>query len=92
MRGIDRLPIIMDSLTAVYDLVVVECGPAGSDAVRRLVGRNTQLLVSVIDMQDPAVAAATAELRAAGHDDLLLVGPEGNARLPEPQDARIAAA
>lgn len=92
MRAIDRLPIIMDSLTAVYDLVVVECGPAGSDAMRRLVGRNTQLLVSVIDMQDPGVAAATAQLRAAGHDDLLLVGPEGNARPPKPQDARIAAA
>ena len=38
MRAADRLPIIMDSLTTAYDVVVVECGPADAEAIRRLVG------------------------------------------------------
>ena len=32
MRAADRLPIIMESLTTAYDVVVVECGPADAEA------------------------------------------------------------
>lgn len=51
MRAADRLPIIMDLLTTAYDLVVVECGPADPDAIRRLVGSGTEVLVSVLEIR-----------------------------------------
>ena len=34
MRAADRLPIIMESLTTAYDVVVVECGPADAEGIR----------------------------------------------------------
>ena len=37
MRAVERLPSIMDLLGKSYDLVIVECGPAGPGSIRRLV-------------------------------------------------------
>ena len=82
MRAADRLPIIMESLTTAYDLVVVECGPADAAGIRRLVADKTEIFVSVIDA-DQEIAAAAAELKAGGHRGLTLVTPAGY-RAPNP--------
>lgn len=74
-RAVERLPLILDSLSTVYDLVVVECGPADSRAVGRLVTDETLVLVSAIDSADDRVADAAASLQDAGHEGLLLVSP-----------------
>ena len=85
MRAADRLPIIMDSLTTAYDVVIVECGPAGADAIRRLVAPGAEILVSVLE-PDEEVAAAADALVAGGYGELTLVTPAGyrspNAPLP----------
>ncbi|QPC87446.1 chain-length determining protein [Mesorhizobium sp. NBSH29] len=77
MRAIDRLPIIMNSLTTAYDVVVVECGPADAKGIRRLVSDGTEILVSVIEPKDDAVAEAAADLAAGGYDRLTMVSPLG---------------
>lgn len=92
MRAADRLPIIMDSLTTAYDLVVVECGPADPDAIRRLVGSGTEVLVSVLETSDEAVSQATTNLRANGYDAVTLVSPAGHTPPRPPLSGRSRAA
>ncbi|PWK67498.1 exopolysaccharide transport family protein [Aminobacter sp. AP02] len=90
MRAADRLPIIMESLTTAYDLVVVECGPADADEIRRLVGNGTEVLVSFLH-HDHEIADAADGLRAGGYDDVILVTPVGHDLPGSPQPTREAA-
>jgi Mrp family chromosome partitioning ATPase len=76
MRAADRLPIIMESLTTAYDVVVVECGPADANGIRRLVADGTEVLVAMIEADDE-VAAAAEKLKADGYASLTLVTPKG---------------
>ena len=91
MRAIERLPIIMNSLTTAYDMVVVECGPADAQGVRRLVAPGSEVLISAIEPADSAVQSAANELRAGGYEDLLVVSPVGHTSSPPPADDRSAA-
>lgn len=91
MRAADRLPIIMDSLTTAYDVVVVECGPADPEAIRRLVGSGTEVLVSVLETDDEAVAAARESLKAKGYAQVTLVSPSGYVPPHPPVTGRRAA-
>ena len=75
MRAADRLPIIMQSLTTAYDVVIVECGPANADCIRRLVVDGTEIMVSVMEPEEDAAAAACEELVRGGYDGLTLVTP-----------------
>ncbi|CAM5385898.1 hypothetical protein ATER59S_01816 [Aquamicrobium terrae] len=77
MRGADRLPIIMQSLTTAYDVVVVECGPTGAEGIRRLVTDGTAVFVSMVEASD-AVADAAVSLISSGYPDLTLVSPAGH--------------
>ncbi len=91
MRAADRLPIIMDSLTTAYDVVVVECGPADAEGIRRLVAHGTQVLVSALELQDRAIGATAANLAEGGYEGVLLVRP-GEAQPPQaPRPTRSAA-
>lgn len=78
MRAVDRLPIILNSLTTAYDVVVVECGPAEAESIRRLVSDGAEVLVSVIGSDDANVAETAAALEASGYGDLMLVTPAGH--------------
>ena len=90
MRAADRLPIIMNSLTTAYDVVIVECGPAEADGIRRLVADDTEIMVSVID-PDEEVAAAAERLKAGGYGSLTLVTPAGSASPNTPVPGKSAA-
>lgn len=90
MRAADRLPIIMESLTTAYDLVVVECGPADADEIRRLVGVGTEVLVSFLQ-HDDEIADVADGLRAGGYEDVILVTPVGHDLPTTPQPTRSAA-
>ncbi|AWC24455.1 tyrosine kinase [Aminobacter sp. MSH1] len=90
MRAADRLPIIMESLTTAYDLVVVECGPADADEIRRLVGDGTEVLVSFLQ-HDDEIADVADGLRAGGYEDVILVTPVGHDLPTTPQPTRSAA-
>lgn len=77
MRAADRLPIIMQSLTTAYDLVVVECGPADAQGISRLVGEGTEVFLSMLEPDDEVTQAAVA-LIESGYPDLTLVTPVGH--------------
>ncbi|MER9617824.1 exopolysaccharide transport family protein [Mesorhizobium sp. M0207] len=90
MRAADRLPIIMQSLTTAYDLVVVECGPADAQGISRLVGEGTEVLLSMLEPDDEVTQAAVA-LIESGYPDLTLVTPIGHVA-PGPMPGRRSAA
>lgn len=76
MRAADRLPIILESLTSAYDLVVIECGVIDAKGIRRLVGENTEILVSVLE-PGKQVAATAEDLTASGYEGFIMVTPVG---------------
>lgn len=91
MKAIERLPIIMDALVTAYDIVVVECGPADVASIQRLIGEGAEIMISVLEPHDRAVAESTAALDAAGFHGVSLVTPEGY-EAPPPVSGRTAAA
>lgn len=90
MRAADRLPIIMQSLTTPYDLVVVECGPADAQGISRLVADGTEVFVSVVEAED-LVTEAAVKLIENGYPDLTLVTPAGHEAPMSPIPGRSAA-
>ena len=90
MRAADRLPIIMASLTTAYDLVVVECGPADAEGIRRLVADDTAVLVSVLDAEQPVVVAAETDLAEHGYEPVLSVTPMGYRTTTAPRGRSVA--
>ena len=90
MRAADRLPIIMQSLTSAYDVVVVECGPADAEGIRRLVADGTEIMVSVLEPDD-AIAAVAEELKANGYGHVTLVTPADYQAPNSPVPGRSAA-
>lgn len=90
MRAADRLPIILESLTSAYDVVIVECGPADAVSIGRLVAEGTEILVSVLSPADE-VLAARDDLEAGGYGSPTLVTPEGRESPMSPVPGRSAA-
>jgi len=90
MRAADRLPIIMQSLTTAYDLVVVECGATDAQGIRRLAGEDTEVFVSVLEAAD-SVVQATVKLIENGYPDVILVTPAGHDTPGTPLPGKSAA-
>ncbi|EKF42808.1 exopolysaccharide transport family protein [Nitratireductor indicus C115] len=85
MRAASRLPIILESLGAAYDVVIVECGPADADAIRQLIAADTEVMVAVLDPDHGEIAVETLEeLRANGIESPTLVTPSGVTLPPAP--------
>ena len=82
IRAFERLPIIMNTLNAAYDVVIVECGPVGADSIRRLVSEGTEVLVSVLEPHD-AVMVARNDLASSGYEGLTLVTPDEYTPYPD---------
>ena len=91
MRAADRLPIIMQSLTTAYDLVVVECGPADAQGISRLVGDATEVFLSMLEA-DEEVTQAAVKLIENGFPDVTLVTPVGHEPPGNPVPGRRSAA
>ncbi len=68
MRAADRLPIIMESLTTAYDLVIVESGATDEEGLDRLVAQRTVVMVGVVEAEHEAVAETTKRLEDAGFE------------------------
>jgi Mrp family chromosome partitioning ATPase len=90
MKAADRLPIIMQSLTSAYDVVVVECGASDAEGIRRLVADGTEIMVSVIEPDDETAATAEA-LKARGYGRVMLVSPANRNSPDAPMPGRSAA-
>ncbi|MCA0012843.1 exopolysaccharide transport family protein [Mesorhizobium sp. B292B1B] len=91
MRAADRLPIIMQSLTTAYDLVVVECGPADAQGISRLGGEATEVFLSMLEPDDEVTQAAV-KLIENGYPELTLVTPIGHEPPGTPVPGRRSAA
>ncbi|MEQ1942547.1 exopolysaccharide transport family protein [Mesorhizobium sp. VNQ89] len=72
MKAAERLPAIMEALTTAYDVVVVECGASDAEGIRRLVADGTEVMVSAIEPDEAAIAAAT-DLQAQGYGRVMMV-------------------
>lgn len=90
MKAAERLPIVLAALDTAYDVVVVECGAAGAEALARVADEDAEVLVAAVDPRSDAAAALAAELEAAGYPDAATVVPAGRGR--EPFQRRRAAA
>lgn len=88
MRAAERLPIILESLSSAYDLVVVECGAADAESIRRLVVDGTAVLLSAVEPSD-AVAELALELADSGLGRPIIVAAAG--ATPAPRLHRSAA-
>jgi uncharacterized protein involved in exopolysaccharide biosynthesis/Mrp family chromosome partitioning ATPase len=75
MRAVDRLPIVMQSLTTAYDVVVVECGPTDAEGIARVIADDALLMMSVIEPDDAEVQATLSELQGAGYSGIAVVRP-----------------
>ncbi|MHC1549366.1 GumC family protein [Phyllobacterium sp. K27] len=56
MQSAGRLPMILTALQSAYDLVVVDSGPATVAELRHLMVEGTELILGVVNPDDPDVA------------------------------------
>ena len=74
MRGAERLGMIVDSLANAYDIVIVECGPANVEGVKRL-ARNgkAEIVLSAADASQEEIESAATAFIDAGYEDVVLL-------------------
>jgi exopolysaccharide transport family protein len=78
MRGIDRLAMVIDSLSDAYDTVIVECGPAEVEGVRRLTrGQETDIILSLPGADEDQIVDLIGEFGEAGYSEIVLMTGEG---------------
>lgn len=74
MRGAERLGMIVDSLANAYDIVIVECGPANVEGVKRLARTGqAEIVLSAADASHEEIEAAATSFIDAGYDDVVLL-------------------
>lgn len=88
MRGSDRLTIVVDALADVYDIVLVECGPANAEGVARLSrnGRH-EIILSAPEPEAEELAEIMIAFEDVGYKDLALL----SVKTAPPRRARDAA-
>lgn len=78
MRGIDRLAMVIDSLSDAYDTVIVECGPAEVEGVRRLTrGQETDIILSIPGADEDEIVDLIGAFGEAGYSEIVLMTGEG---------------
>lgn len=79
MRGIDRLAMVIDSLSDAYDAVIVECGPAEVEGVRRLTrDRQTDIILSIPGADEDEIVELIGAFGDAGYSEIVLMTGEGS--------------
>lgn len=57
MQSVGRLPMILTALQSAYDLVVVDSGPSTVSELKHLLAEGTELILGVVNPDDPDVTA-----------------------------------
>ena len=81
MNAIERLPVILQSLGAAFDLVVAECGEVEAGEVEHLVDRDTALVISALEISEKV--ADTVEIFIAEGMRPTIVSPGAEPHLPD---------
>ena len=83
MRGADRLTMIIDALADAYDLVLIECGPADTTSLKRLVRADgTEIILSVPGFTEDAIAELVITYADAGFRNLLVMAQPDDRQSP----------
>lgn len=91
MRAVDRLPIIMNALTAAYDIVVADCGPTDAAGLKRLSTDDTEMIMAMVEPESGQAIRAAEDLVAGGYKDVLIVtGDDMPAPIPPRPDQQFA--
>ena len=70
------LPRVIDAVADVYDIVVIECGPASSDGVKQLLGsHHVEMIFSVVQPGEKLITKYLTDYYAEGFDNLLMMSP-----------------
>ena len=76
MRHAGRLPEIIASVSDVYDIVVVECGPANAAGVKRLLNSyDVEMIFSVVQPEEQLISEYLTDFYSEGFDKLLVMCP-----------------
>ncbi len=90
MSHSSQLPHIVEALSQVYDIVVIECGPANSRGVRRLLGdENIELIMSVVHPDEDLMTEILTDFHSHGFDNFVVMSP-GVGAPPERPDRSAA--
>lgn len=90
MRGIDRLSMIIDALSDAYDTVLVECGPADVEGVRRLSrSTETEIILSLPGAEEDEIVDLIGAFGEAGYSEIVLL-TGGLTPPPSDPDRRVA--
>ncbi|OBZ96242.1 chain-length determining protein [Pararhizobium polonicum] len=90
MRGIERLQMIIDALSNAYDTVLVECGPADVNAIRKVTrSKDTQIIISAPAVGNEEIIDLITDFGAAGFGEIVLMTGTG---YPQPGDSSRRAA
>ncbi|WP_426239919.1 GumC family protein [Pararhizobium sp. DWP1-1-3] len=78
MRGIERLQMIIDALSNAYDTVLIECGPADVNAVRRVTrARDTKIIISAPFVGNEEIIDLITGFGEAGFGEIVLMTGTG---------------
>ncbi|MFD1327109.1 Wzz/FepE/Etk N-terminal domain-containing protein [Mycoplana ramosa] len=74
MRGIDRLSMIIDALADAYDTVLVECGAAEVEGVRRLTrSGKAEIILSIPGADEDRLVELIETFGDAGYSEIVLM-------------------
>ncbi len=91
MRAADRLTMIIDALSDAYDLVLIECGPADTASLRRLVRADgTEIILSVPGFTEEAIAELVVTYADAGFRNLLVMAQPDDRQSPSSRNRSAA--
>jgi exopolysaccharide transport family protein len=84
LRGMDRLSMVVEALSDVYDLVMIECGPASAENVSHLCqAQEHEIILSAPQPDRKQLSEIMATFEAVGYTDLVLMS---DATSPSPDD------
>ncbi|MCP4314832.1 MAG: chain-length determining protein [Hyphomicrobiales bacterium] len=76
MHYAERLPAIIGSVSNVYEIVVVECGPANSAGVKRLLDdHDVEMIFSVVQPEEHVITEYLTDFYSEGFKHLLMMSP-----------------
>ena len=72
-----ELPGVIEAVADVYEIVVVECGPANSDGVKQLLGHKdgVEMIFSVVQPDEKLITEYLTDFYSEGFDNLLMMSP-----------------
>lgn len=88
LRGMDRLSMVIEALADVYDLVMIECGPASAENVSHLCrAQEHEIILSAPQPDRQQLSEIMATFEAVGYTDLVLMSETASPPDGEDRDA-----